>query len=86
MDAEVEVGTEGEVGADCPSVHHADGRVIAWPTSSTCTTCWLLVYGIMWSWILFLLLYTLDDTFRKSGNGKVFLYSELQLAQLGLRV
>ena len=59
VDAEVEVGAEVE--ADSPFVHHADGRSdrLAYVIYTTCRSCYLVcLYGIMRSWILFLL-YTL---------------------------
>ena len=64
VDAEVEVRAEVEVGADSPFVHHADGRSdrLAYVIYTMCRSCYLVdkcLYGIMRSWILFLLLFTL---------------------------
>ena len=64
MDAEVEVGAEVEVRADSPLVHNTDGQSdhLAYVIYTTCRSCYLVASGIMRSWILFLLLYTLDGT------------------------
>ena len=62
MDAEVEVGTEVEVGADSPLVHNTYGRSdrLAYVIYTTCRSCYLIdrdnakldtLPSIIYSWL-----------------------------------